>query len=119
MVIVSKNHPACAIRINKSLQHYGLRVRRAVFTGGGNPLPHLESWKVGLFLSSEEAAVNAALAAGLSAGLIHGGPEFAKQLDGTPIIAFDGDAVLFSYQSDQVYKQAKLPGGGESNAPTS
>jgi 5'-nucleotidase len=110
VVIVSKNHPACAIRINKSLQHHGLRVRRAVFTGGGDPLPHLKALKVGLFLSSEEAAVNAAVAAGLSAGLIHGGPELAQQLDGTPIIAFDGDAVLFSDQSDRVYKQASLPG---------
>jgi 5'-nucleotidase len=110
VVIVSKNHPACAIRINKSLQHCSLKVRRAVFTGGRDPLPYLKALKVGLFLSSEEAAVNAALAAGLSAGLIHGGPEFARQLDGTPIIAFDGDAVLFSDQSDKVYEQAKLPG---------
>lgn len=110
VVIVSKNHPVCSIRINKSLQHYGLRVRRAVFTGGTNPLPHLNALKVGLFLSSEEAAVNDALAAGLSAGLIHGGPELAKQLDGTPIIAFDGDAVLFSDQSDKAYKAGKLAG---------
>jgi 5'-nucleotidase len=110
VVIISKNHPACAIRINKSLQHHGIKVRRAVFTGGGDPLPHLKALKVGLFLSSEEAAVSAALAAGISAGLIHGGPEFKGELDGTPIIAFDGDAVLFSDQSDQAYKQGKMPG---------
>ena len=59
VVIVSKNHPACAIRINKSLQHYGLPIRRAVFTGGADPLPHLKSLQVGLFLSSEESAVSA------------------------------------------------------------
>jgi 5'-nucleotidase len=110
VVIVSRNHPSCSIRINKSLQHHGLRVRRAVFTGGGDPLPFLKKLKVGLFLSSEERAVNDALAAGMSAGLIHGGPEAAKQLDGTPIIAFDGDAVLFSDQSDRVYKAGQLAG---------
>ena len=110
VVIVSRNHPACSIRINKSLQHHGLRIRRAVFTGNGDPLPYLEALKVGLFLSSEERAVNDALAAGISAGLIHGGPEVAKQLDGTPIIAFDGDAVLFSDQSDKAYKAGKLAG---------
>ncbi len=107
VVIVSRNHPACSVRINKSLQHHGLRVRRAVFTGNGDPLPHLQELKVGLFLSSEELAVQAALAAGISAGLIHGGPEIAKQLDGTPIIAFDGDAVLFSDQSDSGHKAGK------------
>ena len=43
-----------------------------MFTGGADPLPHLNALKVGLFLSSEETAVNDALADGLSAGLIHG-----------------------------------------------
>ena len=110
VVIISRNHPACLIRINNSLQHHGIRIRKAVFTGNGDPLPHLKALKVGLFLSSEERAVKDALAAGISAGLIHGGPEFAKQLDGTPIIAFDGDAVLFSDQSDKAYQAGKLAG---------
>jgi 5'-nucleotidase len=110
VVIVSRNHPACLIRINNSLQHHGVPIRRAVFTGNGDPLPHLKALKVGLFLSSEERAVKDALDAGISAGLIHGGPELAKQLDGTPIIAFDGDAVLFSDQSDKAYLAGKLPG---------
>ncbi len=110
VVVISRNHPECSIRISKSLQHHGLRIRGAVFTGNGDPLPHLEAYKVGLFLSCEEEAVNAALAAGISAGLIHGGPEIAKELDGTPIIAFDGDAVLFSDESDKVYETRKLAG---------
>lgn len=110
VVIVSRNHPECAIRIKRSLQHHGLHVRRVVLTGGRDPLAHLKTLKVGLFLSSEENDVKGALKEGLSAGLIHGTPEFAQQLDGTPIIAFDGDAVLFSDQSDQVYKQRKLLG---------
>ncbi len=110
VVIVSRNHPECLIRINKSLRHHGLKIRRAVFTGNGDPLPHLKALKVGLFLSSEEHAVIEALKAGISAGLVHGGPEFAQELDGTPIIAFDGDAVLFSDESDKAYKQGKLPG---------
>jgi hypothetical protein len=53
------------------LQHHGLKVRRVVFTGGSDPLPHLKKFKVGLFLSNEEATVSAALNAGISAGLIH------------------------------------------------
>jgi 5'-nucleotidase len=110
VVLVSRNHPECAIRINRSLQNFGLKVRRVVLTGGGDPLPFLKAFKVGLFLTNEETAVSAALNAGISAGLIHGGPQFKGELDGTPVIAFDGDAVLFSDQSDQAYKQGKLPG---------
>lgn len=110
VVIVSRNHPECLIRINNSLGHYGIPIKRAVFTGNGDPLPHLKALKVGLFLSSEERAVMDALQAGISAGLIHGGPDFAQELDGTPIIAFDGDAVLFSDESDRAYKDGKLPG---------
>lgn len=110
VVIVSRNHPDCLIRINNSLRHHGLPIKRAVFTGNGDPLPHLKALKVGLFLSSEERAVTDALKAGISSGLVHGGPEFAQELDGTPIIAFDGDAVLFSDESDNAYKQGKLPG---------
>ncbi|MDX2181104.1 MAG: 5'-nucleotidase [Bryobacteraceae bacterium] len=110
VVIISRNHPECSIRISKSLKHHGLGIREAVFTGNGDPLPHLKAYKVGLFLSSEEEAVRAALAAGISAGLIHGGPEVAKELDGTPIIAFDGDAVLFSDESDRVYQRREMAG---------
>ena len=34
IVVISKNHPDCGIRIRRSLNHYGLSLRRAVFTGG-------------------------------------------------------------------------------------
>lgn len=110
VVIVSRNHPECLIRINNSLRHHGIPIKRAVFTGNGDPLPYLKALKVGLFLSSEERAVTDAVKAGISAGLVHGGPEYAQELDGTPIIAFDGDAVLFSDESDRAYEEGKLPG---------
>lgn len=110
VVIVSKNHPDCAIRIMRSSQHYGLNLKRAVFVGGQDLLPHLHALKVDLFLSKEEEAVKSALSSGISAGLIHGGPEEPEPLDGTPVIAFDGDAVLFSDEADKVYKQEKLAG---------
>jgi hypothetical protein len=38
---------------------------------------------------------------GISAGLIHGGPEEPEPLDGTPVFAFDGDSVLFSGAADR------------------
>ncbi len=110
VVIVSKNHPECAIRIKRSLQHHGVTLKRAAFSGGQDILPHLHALKVDLFLSKEEDAVKAAIASGIAAGLVHGGPEDPEPLDGTPVIAFDGDAVLFSDDADRVYQQDKMAG---------
>jgi len=81
-----------------------------VFTGGESTLPYLRAFQVGLFLSKEEDAVKAAIEHGIPAGLIYGGPDNPTKPGGTPILAFDGDAVLFSDEADQVYKQEKLPG---------
>jgi 5'-nucleotidase len=110
IVIISKNHPDCGIRIRRSLEHYGVDIRRAVFTGGQDTLPWLRAFKVDLFLSKEENAVRSAIANKISAGLIHGGPENPEPLDGTPIFAFDGDSVLFSDEADLVFQQKKLEG---------
>jgi 5'-nucleotidase len=110
IVIVSKNHPDCGIRIRRALKHYALNIRRAVFTGGQATLPYLNAFQVDLFLSKEEAAVKEAIAFGISAGLIHGGPERPEPLDGTPVFAFDGDAVLFSGEADAVFREEKIEG---------
>jgi 5'-nucleotidase len=110
IVVISKNHPDCGIRIRRSLNHYGLSLRRAVFTGGQPILPYLKAFQVDLFLSKEEQAVKDAIAAGISAGLIHGGPEDPELLDGTPVFAFDGDAVLFSGDADQVFREKAMAG---------
>ena len=110
IVIISKNHPDCGIRMRRSLKEHGLEIRRAVFTGGQATLPWLRAFKVDLFLSKEEPAVREAIRHGISAGLIHGGPEKPEPLDGTPIFAFDGDSVLFSDHADQVFKEKKLEG---------
>ena len=110
IVILSKNHPDCAIRIKRALEHHKMDIRRAVFTGGENTLPYLRAFEVDLFLSKEEDAVKEAIQNGIPAGLIYGGPDNPEELGGTPIMAFDGDAVLFSDEADRVYKQEKLPG---------
>lgn len=110
IVVISKNHPDCGIRIRRSLNHYGLPIRRAVFTGGQATLPYLKAFQVDLFLSKEEQAVKNAIAMGISAGLIHGGPEDPELLDGTPVFAFDGDAVLFSGDADRVFQEKAMAG---------
>lgn len=110
IVVISKNHPDCAVRVRRSVEHHGLRFRRAIFTGGQVLLPYLRALKVDLFLSKEEQAVRHALEAGIPAGLIYGGPSDPVSLDGPPVFAFDGDAVLFSDEADRIYQQESLPG---------
>jgi 5'-nucleotidase len=110
IVVMSKNHPDCGIRMQHSLEHHGLRLRRAVFTGGQDLLPYLKQLNVDLFLSKEEAMVRDALRAGFSAGLIFGGPAPQTVHDGVPVLAFDGDAVLFSDEADRVYREQQLAG---------
>jgi 5'-nucleotidase len=114
VVVVSKNHPDCGIRIVRSLAHHGIVVKRAVFTGGQDVLPYLRALEVDLFLSKEEQAVKDALAAGFSAGLIYGGPPQPTLPAGVPVLAFDGDAVLFSDDADRVYREQQLAGFAES-----
>ena len=108
VVIVSKNHPDCLIRIQRSAEYYGLPIKRALLTGGQPTLPYLRALNVDLFLSKEEEAVKEALAAGISAGLIFGGPpQLAEDVAG-PVIAIDGDAVRFSDQSDSKFHEGGL-----------
>lgn len=75
---------------------------------------YLRALEVDLFLSKEEQAVKDALAAGISAGLIYGGPSELTLSEGVPVLAFDGDAVLFSDEADRVYREKQLAGFAES-----
>jgi 5'-nucleotidase len=114
VVIVSKNHPDCSLRVRKSLEHYHLPIKRAMFTGGQPILPFLRALNVDLFLSKEESAVKEALQAGYSAGRIFGGPSSPVSDSETPVVAFDGDSVLFSGEADQTFKEKGLAGFAES-----
>jgi len=98
----------------RSLSHYGLHLRRGVFTGGQDLLAQLRALEVDLFLSKEEAAVKVALQEQISAGLIYGGPAQVSECDGVPVLAFDGDAVLFSDEAERVYRERQLAGFAES-----
>jgi len=114
VVVVSKNHPDCGVRIVRSLAHHKMVLRRALFTGGQDVLPYVKALDVDLFLSKEESAVRSALAAGISAGLIYGGPLNPEPHQGVPVLAFDGDAVLFSDAAERVFQESKLEGFAES-----
>ncbi|UUX96511.1 5'-nucleotidase [Aquabacterium sp. J223] len=109
VVILSRNDPVSGMRVFRSAQHYGLPVERGVFTRGTSPWRYLKPLKAHLFLSANEADVRSALAAGVPAARVY--PQSARASDAHPRqvrIAFDGDAVLFSDEAEQVFQQSGL-----------
>jgi 5'-nucleotidase len=63
-----------------------------------------------LFLSAYREDVAAALDAGVPAALVYAPPQNLLEPDTEVRIAFDGDAVLFSDDSEKVYEQKGLEG---------
>lgn len=109
VVILSRNDPVSGMRVFRSCQHYGLAIERGVFTRGGSPWRYLKPLNANLFLSANEADVRAALEAGVPAARV--ATHAARASDAHPHevrIAFDGDAVLFSDEAEQVFQAAGL-----------
>jgi len=109
VVILSRNDPVSGMRVFRSAQHYGLAVERGVFTRGTSPWRYLKPLNAHLFLSTNEADVRSALGAGVPAARVY--PHSARASDAHPNevrIAFDGDAVLFSDEAEQVFQRDGL-----------
>lgn len=109
VVMLSRNDPVSGLRVFRSCRHYGLAVERGVFTRGQPPWRYLRPLGAQLFLSANEADVRAALDSGVPAARVaarppQGGRPPADELR----IAFDGDAVLFSDEAEQVYQRDGL-----------
>ena len=109
VVILSRNDPVSGMRVFRSAQHYGLSVQRGVFTRGESPWRYLRPLSANLFLSTNEADVRSALAAGVPAARVY--PHSARASSAHPgevRIAFDGDAVLFGDEAERIYQDAGL-----------
>lgn len=107
VVLVSRNSADTGLRVFNSIQHYGLDISRAAFAGGRSPYPYLSAFGCHLFLSTHAEDVRSALDAGFAAATILSGGvrrDFSSELR----IAFDGDAVLFSDDSERVYQSSGL-----------
>ncbi|MBB3195677.1 5'-nucleotidase [Roseateles terrae] len=109
VVVLSRNDPISGMRVFRSAQHYGLPILRGVFTRGQSPWRYLRPLKAHLFLSTNEEDVRSALAAGVAAARVF--PQSARASVAYPEelrIAFDGDAVLFSDEAEQVFQRDGL-----------
>ncbi len=107
VIIMSRNSPETSLRIFHSIEHYGLDITRAALLSGAEVAPYLKAFKTDLFLSAYAPDVKQAVDNGVAAGMILTGKQHANSREeiGQIRIAFDGDAVLFSAESERVYKQ--------------
>jgi 5'-nucleotidase len=109
VVIISRNSADTSLRISNSINDHNLDITRAAFTGGEPVAKYLNAFEVDLFLSATEEDVQAAVESDVAAGLIYDGPSRDRSDPLQQIrIAFDGDAVLFSKESEMIYQQQGL-----------
>jgi 5'-nucleotidase len=107
VILLSQNSADTGLRIFNSIAHYQLKIIRAAFTSGVSPYCYIPAFGAHLFLSANADDVAKALSAGFAAATILCGPsmtDHSAQLR----IAFDGDSVLFSDESERIYQQCGL-----------
>lgn len=107
VILLSRNSADTGLRIFNSIQHYGLNIIRAAFCSGDTPYRYIAPFNCHLFLSTDGADVRQALEMGIAAATI-----LPSKKPGAPRellkIAFDGDAVLFSDESEKIFKNEGL-----------
>ena len=110
VVMLSRNDPVSGMRIFRSGKANNLQLERGVFTQGRAPFGYLRALGAHLFLSANEKDVRDALALGFPAARVltestQAGSNYPNEVR----IAFDGDAVLFSDEAEQIYQRDGLP----------
>jgi 5'-nucleotidase len=109
VILLSRNTADTGLRIMHSIEHYGLDISRAAFTGGESTYPYVPAFDAHLFLSANPEDVRKALDAGHAAATILPSNVGQNLLASEGLrIAFDGDAVLFSDEAERVYKRDGL-----------
>lgn len=108
VIIMSRNSPETGLRVFNSIEQLQLGIFRAAFTGGENITRYLSAFDVDLFLSKNETDVQEAIDAGFAAALIYNVPNDYTPDDKEIRIAFDGDAVVFSEESEAIYQKHGL-----------
>mgnify|MGYP002395670611 CR=1 FL=1 len=109
VILLSRNSSDTGLRVFNSIRHHELDITRAAFTGGESPYRYVGAFGTHLFLSADPSDVRQALAAGCAAAtLVPAQPFGAGAVDSPLRIAFDGDAVLFSDESECIYRRDGL-----------
>ncbi|KAJ8356199.1 hypothetical protein SKAU_G00189930 [Synaphobranchus kaupii] len=108
-IVLMTNNPAqVGVRLINSINHYDLTIERFCMTGGKSPIGYLKAYVTNLYLSKDSEKVQEAIEEGIAAATMFT-PEKEIQLSDTELrVAFDGDAVLFSDESEIIVKKHGL-----------
>jgi 5'-nucleotidase len=118
IILLSRNSADTGLRVFNSIQHHKLSITRAVFTSGSSPYRYVAPFGANLFLSTSPEDVAMALNAGIAAATILP-PHVGNNSDTEQLrIAFDGDAVLFSDDSERIFKEKGLQAFTENEQQT-
>jgi 5'-nucleotidase len=107
IILLSQNSADTGLRIFNSIDHHKLNISRAAFTSGVSPYSYMSAFGAHLFLSANADDVVKTLDAGFAAATIMSGASIVHH--GSQLrIAFDGDSVLFSDESERIYQEHGL-----------
>ncbi|MBV1876085.1 MAG: 5'-nucleotidase [Pseudomonadales bacterium] len=107
VLLLSRNSADTGLRVFNSIAHHKLPISRAAFTGGAAPYRYMRPFGCHLFLSTNQADVREVLGQGMAAASIL--PSVQANTDSNTLnFAFDGDAVLFSDEAEQIYQAQGL-----------
>lgn len=106
VVVMSRNSPDTGLRVLNSIRHHNLNITRSTFTAGESAADYMQAFDVDLFLTTDVADAQKVIDSGHSAAaILHSPPQPGSEIPVQQVrIAFDGDAVLFSDESELVYK---------------
>ena len=107
VILLSRNSADTGLRVFISISHYQLNITRAAFCGGTSPYRYVSAFGSHLFLSTHNEDVRHALDNGVAAAILLPSTK-PKDSSNELRIAFDGDAVLFSDDSERVFQSEGL-----------
>ncbi|XP_051823237.1 cytosolic 5'-nucleotidase 1A-like isoform X1 [Antechinus flavipes] len=111
VMVLSNNSPEAGRRIVHCARQAGLEISKFCFVSAEDSTQYLREHNVGLFLSADRTDVCNALKRGVPAALLF---QQEVQAPSTQLrLAFDGDAVLFSDETDRVFRERGLQGAAE------
>ena len=109
VILLSRNTADTGLRVFNSIEAHKLKISRAVFCGGESPYKYVKAFGVDLFLSSSKDDVQMAIENGVpSARIIPSKAKKSQKSDELLRIAFDGDSVIFSDESEKIYAEEGL-----------
>ncbi|XP_047184481.1 cytosolic 5'-nucleotidase 1A [Scophthalmus maximus] len=108
IVLMTNNHAQVGVRLINSINHYDLTIERFCMTGGKSPIGYLKAYMTNLYLSKDSEKVIEAIDQGIAAATMFTADKQTQLIDTQLRVAFDGDAVLFSDESEIIVKKHGL-----------